>query len=98
MSTKMLSSRLAISLAVISLSGLTARGMNAQCLGAHNSGTPAPELRSLQEPDALNNEDFSDQAGSPEARDDGKNESTERTNQRLLSSAFGRRSISLEEC
>jgi hypothetical protein len=72
----MLSSRLAISLAVISLSGLTARGMNAQCLaGAHNSRTLAPELRSLQEPGTPADKDFSDPASSPEELDQQENDS-----------------------
>jgi hypothetical protein len=51
--------------------------MKAQCRsGARNGGTFAPELRSLQEPPALDQEDASDQAGSPEALDQEKNDSS----------------------
>jgi hypothetical protein len=48
--------------------------MKAQCR-ARNGGTFAPELRSLQEPPGLDQEDSSDQAGSPEAPDREKNAS-----------------------
>jgi hypothetical protein len=71
-----LGQQMAAALAVIALSILTAPGMNAQCgAGAHTGSTLAPELRSLQEPDALDNKDFSGPASSPEVQDDEKNES-----------------------
>jgi hypothetical protein len=74
-STK-LGQQIAASLAVIALSILAAPGMKAQCrVGARTGGTLAPELRSLQEADALDNEDSSDPAVSAEALDEEKNES-----------------------
>jgi hypothetical protein len=58
-------------LALIALSILVAPAVKAECgAAAHNGNTLAPELRSLQEPAAQDGEDFSDQAGSPEARDE----------------------------
>ena len=58
-------------LVLIALSILAAPAMKAECgAAAHNGNTLAPELRSLQEPEAQDGEDFSDQAGSPEARDE----------------------------
>ena len=69
--------RTAACLAVIALSMLAAPGIKAQCrAGARNGGTFAPELRSLQEPPGLDQEDSSDQAGSPEALDQEKNDSS----------------------
>ena len=57
-------------LALLALSILVAPAAKAQCrAAAHNGNTLAPELRSLQEPAAQDGEDFSDHAGSPEARD-----------------------------
>jgi hypothetical protein len=56
-------------LALLALSILVAPAAKAQCrAAAHNGNTLAPELRSLQEPAAQDGEDFSDQAGSPEAQ------------------------------
>jgi hypothetical protein len=68
--------RIPASIALIALSTLAAPGVKAQCrAAARDGGTFAPELRSLQEPDALDDQDFSDPAGSPEALDQEKNDS-----------------------
>jgi hypothetical protein len=74
MTNTKLGQQMAAGLAIITLSILTAPGINAQCgAGAHNGGTLAPELRSLQEP-AAQDEEFSDQAGSVEPLDREKND------------------------
>jgi hypothetical protein len=76
MRTTKLSQRMAAGLAVIALSILAAPALKAQCVArARNGGTFAPELRSLQEPAALDQEGSSDQAGSPEALDQDKKDS-----------------------
>jgi hypothetical protein len=68
--TKLRNPRLA-NLALIALSILVTPAVKAECgAAAHNGNTLAPELRSLQEPAAQEGEDFSEQAGSPEARDE----------------------------
>jgi hypothetical protein len=67
---------MATGLAVVVLSILTAPGIKAQCsAGAHSRGTLAPALRSLQEPAALDQADFSDQAGWAKPLDKEKNDS-----------------------
>jgi hypothetical protein len=76
MRTTKLRQPIAACLAVIALSILAVPGVQAQCrAGARTGGALAPELRSLQEPDVLDNEDFSDSLASPEALDEEKNES-----------------------
>jgi len=72
--------RIGASLAVIALSILSAPGMRAQC-SAHvrNAGALAPEVRSLQEPADLDQEGSSEQAGSSEALDQEKNDSSDVT-------------------
>jgi hypothetical protein len=68
--------RIPASIALIALSTLAAPGAKAQCrASARDGGTFAPELRSLQEPPGLDQEDSSDQAGSPEGLDREKNDS-----------------------
>jgi hypothetical protein len=69
--------RMVASLAVIALSMLVAPRVKAQCMAGigGTGGTFAPELRSLQEPEAPDNKDFSDPVGSPEALDQQKNDS-----------------------
>jgi hypothetical protein len=65
-----------VSLALIALSILAVPAVKAQCGAAARKGTAlAPELKSLQEPAAQNEEDLSDRAGSPEARTEEKNDS-----------------------
>ena len=62
------------SLALIALSILAA--VKAQCgSSARKCPALAPELQSLQEPAAQNEEDLSDRAGSPEALTEEKNDS-----------------------
>ena len=57
-------------LVLIALSILVAPAMKAECgAAAHNGNTLAPELQSLQEQEAQDEEDFSDQADSPKAGD-----------------------------
>jgi hypothetical protein len=64
-----------VSLALIALSILAVPAVKAQCGAAARKGTAlAPELKSLQQPAAQNEEDLSDRAGSPEARTEEKNE------------------------
>jgi hypothetical protein len=76
MKTTNLRRRIAAALPVIALSILTAPGVKAQCLaGARNGGTFAPELRSLQEPSAQDQEGSSEQPGSPQAQDQESNRS-----------------------
>jgi hypothetical protein len=66
--TTKLRKRLSATLAVIAMSILAAPGIKAECVArARNGGTFAPELRSLQEPSAPDQEGSSDQTGSPEA-------------------------------
>jgi hypothetical protein len=82
-----------VSLALIALSILAVPAVKAQCGASARKGTAlAPELKSLQEPAAQNEEDLSDRAGSPEALTE------ERTIRSLVSSAFGRRSITQAAC
>jgi hypothetical protein len=58
-----------LNLALITLSILVAPVAKAECgTAAHNGNRLSPELRSLQEPAAQGEEDFSDQAGLPEAQ------------------------------
>jgi hypothetical protein len=58
-------------LVLVTLSLLVGPAMRAECgAAAHNGNALAPELRGLQEPATQDGEDFSDQAGSPEARDE----------------------------
>jgi hypothetical protein len=65
-----------VSLALIALSILAIPAVKAQCGATARKGTAlAPELKSLQEPAAQNEEDLSDRAGSPEARTEEKNDS-----------------------
>jgi hypothetical protein len=62
--------RIGAGLAVIALSILTVPGAKAACAAApRNGGTFAPELRGLQDPAAMGQEDLSEQAGSPQAQD-----------------------------
>jgi hypothetical protein len=65
-----------VCLALIALSILAVPAVKAQCGATARKGTAlAPELKSLQEPAAQNEEDLSDRAGSPEARTEEKNDS-----------------------
>jgi hypothetical protein len=65
-----------VSLALIALSILAVPAVKAQCGASARKGTAlAPELKSLQEPAAQNEEDLSDRAGSPEALTEEKNDS-----------------------
>ena len=76
MTVAKLSHQMGAGFALIAVSILAAPGIKAQCsAGAHNGGTFAPELRSLQEPKAPDDKDFSDSAGSPDALDHQKNDS-----------------------
>ena len=64
-------------LAVIALSTLAASGANAACgAAANNGGMFAPALLSLQDPAGLGQEGSSEQAGSLEAQEQEKNDST----------------------
>lgn len=68
--------RMIASLAVLTLSMLVAPRVKAQCMARTSTGgTFAPELKSLQEPEAPDDKDFSDPAGSAEAPDKWKNDS-----------------------
>jgi hypothetical protein len=59
-----------VNLALITLSILVAPVAKAQCgTAAHNGNRLSPQLRSLQEPAAQGEDDFSDQPGSPVAQD-----------------------------
>jgi hypothetical protein len=63
-------------LALLALSILVAPAIKAECgAAAHNGATLAPELRDLQEPAAQDDGDFSDEVGSPQARDEEKHDS-----------------------
>src|SRR5437879_4304924 len=76
MRTRKLSQRMAISLTVITLSILAAPGAKAQCsAGPHKASTFAPELRSLQQPAAQDEESSSGQLGSAESLDKERNDS-----------------------
>jgi hypothetical protein len=76
MRTTKLRQRIAAGLAVIALSILAAPGIKAQCgARASNGGKFGPELRSLQEPAALDQEGSSGQAGSQGAQDQEQNDS-----------------------
>jgi hypothetical protein len=59
-------------LALLALSILVAPAVKAQCgATARNGGTLPPQLRNFQEPAAQNGGEFSDEAGSPQAPDEG---------------------------
>jgi hypothetical protein len=65
-----------VCLGLIALSILAVPAVKAQCGATARKGTAlAPELKSLQEPAAQNEEDLSDRAVSPEARTEEKNDS-----------------------
>lgn len=71
-----LSKRMPVNVVLIALSILAGRVVKAECgATAHNGNALSPQLRSLQEPAVQDEEDFSDQAGSPEARADEKHDS-----------------------